>query len=182
MGRARPPPPASAPCSPDPARLRVCEWCRGHVPVVLRRTSLRPARSGRLPIGPLPAPGRPASPGFHLRGGRTSPRSPRSGVTRPTADAGRWGCGSGRECWRSPGSSPHASKLLPAYCGGRCSLVKILERPAGQKFTRFQDRRRHRRSGSRMSILTSRPCLHDFVVCSRSHLCLQGSSRAGARG
>ena len=35
-------------------------------------------------------------------------------------------------------------------------LVKILERPAGQKFTRFQDRRRHRRSGSRMSILTSR--------------------------
>ena len=43
-------------------------------------------------------------------------------------------------------------RFVPAH-----RLVKILERPAGQKFTRFQDRRRHRRSGSRMSILTSRP-------------------------
>ena len=42
-------------------------------------------------------------------------------------------------------------RFVPAH-----HLVKILERPAGQKFTRFQDRRRHRRSGSRMSILTSR--------------------------
>ena len=42
-------------------------------------------------------------------------------------------------------------RFVPAH-----RLVKILEHPAGQKFTRFQDRRRHRRSGSRMSILTSR--------------------------
>ena len=42
-------------------------------------------------------------------------------------------------------------RFVPAH-----RLVKILERPAGQKFTCFQDRRRHRRSGSRMSILTSR--------------------------
>ena len=35
-------------------------------------------------------------------------------------------------------------------------LAKILERPTGQQVTPFQDRRRHRRSGSRMSILTSR--------------------------
>ena len=34
--------------------------------------------------------------------------------------------------------------------------VKILELPAGQQFTPFQDRL-HRKSGSRMSILTSRP-------------------------
>ena len=67
-------------------------------------------------------------------------------------------------------------RFVPAH-----RMVKILEHPAGQKFTRFQDRRRHRRSGSRMSILTSRPCLLDFVVCSRSHLRLQGSSRAGSR-
>ena len=36
MGRAPPAPPASAPCSPDPARLRVYQWCRGHVPVAPR--------------------------------------------------------------------------------------------------------------------------------------------------
>ena len=56
----------------------------------------------------------------------------------------------GQDVWRSIGGQ----ELGSIWGHGR--LVKILERPAGQKFTRFQDRRRHRRSGSRMSILTSR--------------------------